>query len=86
MLSATLILVAGIATSGCADWGQITGTSAQMCKTWVPIYPSRSDKMTDSTTKQIAGNNAANEAWCGSRPPIKSDPRVASAETKDAKP
>ena len=56
-----------------------------MCKSWLPVYPSRADKLTEGTTKQIAGNNASNEAWCGSRPPIKSEPRIASAE-KDTKP
>ncbi len=87
MLRASLICLAGCATSGCADWGQITGTTAQMCKSWLPVYPSRADKLTKGTETQIAGNNASNETWCGSRPPVKSDPRIASAEPqKDAKP
>lgn len=58
-----------------------------MCKGWLPIYPSKLDKMTDGTTKQIAGNNAANETWCGVRPVPKEPAKVAEATPqKDAKP
>lgn len=67
LLSSALISLAGIATSGCADWGTVTGTAKQVCEQWRPIRPSRADKLTDGTTKQLAGNNAANEAWCGER-------------------
>lgn len=60
----------------------ITGTSAQMCKSLIPIYPSRADKLTKGTETQIAASNAANEEWCGYRPPVK-EPRIASVEPKD---
>jgi len=33
------------------------------------IYPSRKDQLTPGTERQIAGNNAANVAWCGQRQP-----------------
>jgi hypothetical protein len=50
-----------------------------VCKTWEPIYPSKSDKLTDGTARQIAGNNAANEIWCGKRLPEKKPVKVAKA-------
>lgn len=49
-----------------------------MCKGWKPIWPSRSDKLTDGTTRQIAGNNAANEEWCG-KTPVPKESKVADA-------
>ena len=85
LLKAALISLAGCVTSGCADWKQITGTAAQVCNTWKPILPSRSDKLTEGTARQVAGNNAANEAWCGAQPIVK-EPRIASTEQKDVKP
>ncbi len=36
--------------------------------------------MTSGTTKQIAENNAANEAWCGYRPPVKQPQKIARAD------
>lgn len=80
LLSSALILVAGIATSGCADWGAVTGTAKQVCEQWRPIWPSKGDKLTDGTTRQVAGNNAANEAWCGARPVPKEPAKVAEAK------
>jgi hypothetical protein len=72
--------------TGCADWKQVTGTAAQMCKSILPVYPSRTDKLTKGTETQIAASNAANEEWCGYRPPIK-EPRIASNDQpKDVKP
>lgn len=41
------------------------GTAEQVCKSWGTIYPSRKDKLTPGTERQIAGNNAAREPWCG---------------------
>jgi hypothetical protein len=49
----------------------IKGNAAQICEQWQPILPSRKDVLTDDTAKQIAGNNAANQTWCGSKPPVK---------------
>ena len=64
-----LLIVAALLSASLTGCSQdITGTSAQMCKQWVPIYPSRKDKLTDGTAGQIAGNNSANEVWCGSKP------------------
>ena len=36
-----------------------------MCRGWEPIWLSRKDVVTQGTKEQIAGNNAAREAWCG---------------------
>lgn len=53
--------------TGCSK--DITGTAEQMCQSWQTIRPSRKDVLTQGTKEQIAGNNAANEAWCqGSTP------------------
>lgn len=60
-------LLSASLTSGCANTGAIDGTTVHVCKTWEPIYPSKSDKLTDGTARQIVGNNAANEVWCGKR-------------------
>lgn len=58
-----------------------------MCKQWRPLYPSKADKLTDGTTRQIAGNNAANEAWCGVKPVPKEEPaKVAAAAEPNARP
>jgi hypothetical protein len=46
-----------------------------MCQSWGAIYPSRKDVLTGDTARQIAGNNAANEEWCGKKP---APPKVAS--------
>jgi hypothetical protein len=54
-------MLAGCSTSGI----EISGTAAQICRTWEPIRPSKKDVLTDPTAKQIAGSNAANEQWCG---------------------
>lgn len=43
------------------------GTAVQICRQWQPLFPSRKDKLTDGTAAQIAGNNAANQQWCGKR-------------------
>lgn len=52
--------------------GGINGTPAQVCNNWKPIFPSRSDKLTEGTKEQIAGNNEASRKWCGdSGPPSK---------------
>lgn len=59
MLSASL-------TTACANTTATEGTAVQICKQWTAIYPSRKDQLTDDTARQIAGNNAANEQWCGS--------------------
>jgi hypothetical protein len=56
-----LIAISAISLGGCGQ--TITGTTAQMCQTIVPIYPSRHD--TKGTLEQVAGHNAAREAWCG---------------------
>jgi len=42
-----------------------------MCKSWLPISVSRRDVLTERTAKEIAGNNAAAEVWCGMRPIVK---------------
>jgi hypothetical protein len=64
-----LIATGVISLGGCAS--TITGTTAQMCESLPPIYPSRKD--TRGTLDQVAGNNAAREAWCG-RPPKPTKP------------
>ena len=35
------------------------------CEAWQPVWISKRDVLTDGTAEQIAGNNAAREAWCG---------------------
>ena len=62
MLSASLL-------TACGSGSVISGTAAQICEQWQPIYPSRKDVLTDDTAKQIAGNNAANQTWCKTKPP-----------------
>lgn len=79
-LRAVLILAVTTAISGCANWQQITGTPKQVCNQWRPIWPSRSDKLTDGTSRQLAGNNAAQETWCGATPlPPSESKKVAEA-------
>lgn len=53
--------------TACANTTATEGTAVQICKQWQPIYPSRKDVLTDETAKQIAGNNAANQQWCGAQ-------------------
>ena len=55
--------------TACAPTSEIRGTAVQICGTWHPIMPSKKDVLTDGTASQIAGNNAANEKWCGTKPP-----------------
>jgi len=51
-----------------------------VCRSWLPISVSRKDVLTEGTARQIAGNNAASEVWCGQRPIAKESPaRVASS-------
>lgn len=61
-------LLSAILLPACGSTSAIEGTAVQICRTWEPIYPSRRDVLTDETARQIAGNNAANEKWCGERP------------------
>lgn len=71
MLSATL--------AGCSN--DTFATKEAVCRSWLPISISRKDVLTDGTAKQIAGNNAASEVWCGQRPIAKEAPaKVASAD------
>lgn len=72
-------LLSASLTSACGTTTAIDGTTVHVCKTWEPIYLSKSDKLTDGTARQIAGNNAANEVWCGKRPPEKTPVKVAKA-------
>lgn len=48
---------------------KIVGTAAQMCENWLPVFPSRDDKLTTGTKEQIAGNNESSRKWCGDRGP-----------------
>lgn len=68
MLAVTL---SALLTTACGSGYEIKGTVTQICEQWQPILPSRKDVLTDDTAKQIAGNNAANQTWCGSKPPVK---------------
>lgn len=52
--------------TGCSS--VTSGTVDQLCKSWVPIYPSKDDRMTKGTVEQIAANNVASDVWCGVRP------------------
>jgi hypothetical protein len=49
-----LIVGAAISLSACA--------SAGVCAGWRPIYPSKSDKLTDRTSRDILGHNEYGEA------------------------
>ena len=71
-------LLSASLTTACANTSAIEGTATQICRTWEPIYPSRRDVLTDGTASQIAGNNAAHEKWCGTKPPP--EKRVAEAK------
>lgn len=55
--------------TACANTTVIDGTVAQVCREWQPIQPSRKDIFTTETARQIAGNNAANQTWCKTKPP-----------------
>ena len=72
LLLAALLSVTLTACSSDIFGTKITGTAAQVCETWKPVFPSRDDKLTTGTKEQIAGNNEANRKWCGdSGPPPK---------------
>lgn len=55
----------GIAASGCAQ--SVAGTAEQVCQTWRIVTVSKKDVLTDETKKEIVGNNAARETWCGTK-------------------
>ena len=71
-----LVIGLGLTLAGCST--AISGISPSVCEVWRPIYISRSDKLTPDTERQLAENNAANEARCGYRPPPKQPQRIAS--------
>ena len=68
-----LVALLSVTLTGCSSdiFGtRVTvGTAAQMCETWLPVFPSRDDKLTTGTKEQIAGNNEASRKWCGERGP-----------------
>lgn len=71
---ATLALLLSVTLCGCSVNGkgiEITGTAAQICETWKPVFPSKEDRFTADTAIMIAGNNEANRKWCGTGPPPK---------------
>lgn len=63
--------------TGCSN--SIAGTADQMCRTWLPVYVSKRDVLTTETKQDIAGNNAAREAWCGKPPKQEAPQRLAAA-------
>lgn len=69
--NALALLLSSVLLTACAATSETKeGTAVQMCRSWIPIYPSRKDVLTQGTSEQIAGNNAASEQWCGKRAPI----------------
>ena len=64
-----LALAPSLMLAGCS--GHIPAIDAAACEAWQPVWISRKDMLTEGTAKQIAGNNASREAWCGrpSKPP-----------------
>lgn len=54
-----------IANSGCSQ--TVAGTAAHVCETWKIVTVSKKDVLTDQTKREIAGNNAARETWCGEK-------------------
>jgi hypothetical protein len=40
------------------------GTAQHVCRTWQIVTISKNDKLTDQTARELAGNNAARQAWC----------------------
>lgn len=68
---ALLALALSPMLTGCSQ--SIAGTADQMCRSWLPVWISKADVLTPDTKEQVAGNNAAREAWCG-RPPKPTKP------------
>lgn len=54
----------GLMLSGCSTPTAAINPQAA-CESWQTIWPSRRDVLTDGTAEQVAGNNAARKAWCG---------------------
>jgi hypothetical protein len=74
-----LAVLLSVTAAGCSSG--IPGIEpTYVCHSWLPISVSRKDVLTDETAKQIAGNNAAAEVWCGERPIRKDPAKVASAQ------
>lgn len=55
--------IAATASSGCAQT-MAGGTAQHVCRTWQIVTISKNDKLTDQTARELAGNNAARQAWC----------------------
>lgn len=68
-LAALAVMLSALPMTACGSGYEIKGVAAQICEQWQPILPSRKDQLTDETARQIAGNNAANQTWCGTKPP-----------------
>jgi hypothetical protein len=65
-LSLLVVLLSSVLLTACAATSETRfGTADQVCRSWGTIWPSRKDKLTPGTERQIAGNNAAREPWCG---------------------
>jgi len=61
-----LVLLLSVSLAGCSS--NIAGTASQVCQTWKIVTISKKDVLTPQTSSEIAGNNAARETWCQSKP------------------
>ena len=68
-LKLLVVMLSASLTTACAPTIGIEGNAVQICRSWHAIMPSKKDVLTEGTASQIAGNNAANEKWCGTKPP-----------------
>jgi len=71
-----IVLIAGLAISlsGCASGGVCTG--------WRAIYPSKADKLTSGTSRQILGHNEYGERLgCPGFAPKRTTPRAPQVPT-----
>jgi uncharacterized lipoprotein YajG len=50
--------------TGCANIAE-TVNPKLVCEQWRPVSISKNDKLTTQTATEIAGNNAAQEVYCG---------------------
>jgi hypothetical protein len=81
-------LLSALSLTACENTKEIrAGTIKQICDQWLPQSVSKKDVLTQETAAGIAGNNAANEVWCGDRPIVKelTPSRVAEAKKSGAR-
>ncbi len=63
-LAALATLALPLTVAGCQTATPTTATTNAVCSAWQPITYSAS-KDTPETVRQVVGNNAAREAFCG---------------------